>query len=150
MKQIMIFFLAMASLLAFAPSSAFATATTLAVQEFSDSGVATTNNAADTGNGNRYLNRDENIFLLLQNSHATNASTVTITAQTTSKYVPGLGTVSRADISVALSAGDIKIVGPLPRAIFNDASEYVSMTFSGTGTVKVSPFKGKGLSRGPN
>jgi hypothetical protein len=148
MKQIMIFAFAVVSLIAFAPSSAFATPTTLTVVEMSDSGTAAAANAADQANGNRFQNPDENVFVLLQNTHATNSGTVTITSQHTSTYLPGFGTISRADISVSLAAGDVKIVGPLPRSIFNDASEYVNMTISGTGTVKISPFKGKGLGRG--
>jgi hypothetical protein len=151
MRKLSMFLLVLVALVAYS-APAFATATTLSVQEFSDSGVATTNNAADTANGNRFLNPDENVFIMFQNTHASSSATVTVTAQTTSKYVPGLGTISRADISVSLAAGDIKIVGPLPRAIFNDASSYVNMTTSGAAasSVKISPFKGKGLARGPS
>jgi len=148
MKHVAVFLFAVASLLAFAPRSAFATPTTLTVTEYTDAAVAAASNAADTSNGNRFKNTDENVFVMFQNTHGSNSSTVTITAQTTSKYVPGYGTLTRADISVVLAAGAVKFVGPLPRNIFNDASGYVNMTYSGTGTVVVTPFTGRGLTKG--
>ena len=120
---------------------AFAVPTTIPVQTISETAAAATETAADTANGNRFINREENVFLRLRNSHATNASTVTITAQDTSENIPGFGLMTKANISVSLAAGDIKYVGPFPRKAFNDSSEYVNMTFSGTGTVLVTPFK---------
>lgn len=126
---------------------AFAVQTTLTVQTISETAAAATDNAADTSNGNRFINRDENVFLRLYNSDGSNSATVTITAADTSESIPGFGVMTKSDIAVSLSAGQIKFVGPFPRKAFNDSSEYVNMTITGTGaaSVKITPLKVTGL-----
>jgi hypothetical protein len=120
---------------------AFATPTTLSVVTVSETGTAFADNAADTSNGNQALNSNCNLVLLLRNSHATNSSTVTITAQATSVNIPGYGPMTKANAAVVLAAGAVKHIGPLPCTTWNDGNGYVQLTYSGTGTVLVSPVR---------
>ncbi len=81
-------------------------------------------------------------FLAIQNSGADNA-TATIVAEETALVVPDIGNVTKANIAVALTTGQIKIVGPLPRHVFNDADGNVQINVSGAGAadIKVLVFK---------
>lgn len=120
-------------------------ATVLSVQQISESPAAPTYNAADTVNGNSFLNPDQNIYLHFKNNHATNSSTATITAQTTSLNIPGYGDVTIGNISVSLAALEEKVVGPFPAQAYNDANGYVQVSYAGTGTVVVAVLKVQNL-----
>lgn len=127
----------------------FAVETTVSVQSVAEASAALTFANADTSNGNRFQNPNEDVLLVLRNVHATDAATVTIDAATASINDPVLGTVSKADNVVSLAAGDIKILGPFPRRTFNTTAEFVNMAVSGdaASSVRIAPFKSPKLVR---
>jgi hypothetical protein len=120
---------------------ALATPTSLSVVTVSETAAALADNAADTGNGNRVFNGACDTVLLLRNTHASNSSTVTVAAQATSVFVQGYGLMTKANNAVTLAAGAVKHLGPFPCATWNDSSGYLQLTYSGTGTVLVSPVR---------
>lgn len=120
-------------------------ATTLSVQQISESAIAPTYNSADTVNGNQVLNPDQNFYLHFKNAHVSNSSTATITAQKTSLNIPGYGDVTIGNISVSLAASSEKVVGPFPAQAYNDANGYVQVSYTGTGTVSVAVLKVQNL-----
>lgn len=123
--------------------------TTLTVQQFSESGLKPTLSTADTAAGNNFDNSLGSTILLIQNTDATNSATVTVTAQATSESVEGFGTMTKANDAITLAAGEIWVMGPFPKDAFNDASDLVSVTYSGTGdgSLKVAALKGKELQK---
>lgn len=127
--------------LLFAVGTAYAVPTALTVVTQSETAAAFADNAADTSNGNKIFNASCDVVLLLRNTHATNSSTATITAQATSVNIPGYGLMTKANNAVVLAAGAVKHVGPLPCGSWNDSSGYVQVTYTGTGTVLVSPIR---------
>jgi hypothetical protein len=140
MKKLMLFILVL--LFSFS-LPAFALPTALTLQSVTETAVAANLQSCDSANGNKFLNTNEDVLLLAQNTDGTNSATVSVTAQVTSIEDLRYGTISKASQSVSLAAGAIKIMGPFPASIFNDSSGYVSMTISGTGasSVKFLPFK---------
>jgi hypothetical protein len=71
-------------------------------------------------------------FVALHNSHAEDSATATLVAEYTSLKVPDIGNVTKANIAVSLAAGQTKIIGPLPRHVFNDADGNVQINVGGT------------------
>jgi hypothetical protein len=122
-------------------TSAFAVPTTLSVVDLSQTAAAFADNAADTANGNQVRNLNCDTVLLFRNTHATNSSTATVTSQSGTFVVPGVGSVQLANLSVVLAAGAVKHIGPFPCKGFTDTSGYIQITYSGTGTVLVSPIR---------
>jgi hypothetical protein len=134
--------LVLALALILASGLAHATApTTLSIVTVSDTAAAFADGAADTGNGNQIKNSMCDVVLLLHNSHASSSSTVTVVAQGTSVDIPGFGLMTKANASITLAAGAKKVIGPLRCRTWNDSSGYVQLTYSGSGTVLVSPIR---------
>lgn len=68
------------------------------------------------------------------------AINVTVTAQETSRNVPGIGTVTIADKVVSVANGARTKIGPFPSA-YRNASGQVAISYSGVSSVTVAAFK---------
>lgn len=110
---------------------------TLSVQTVSETDAAVSFANADSGSGDLVPNKGGNVFLILKNGHATGAATVTITAQNTSKSVEGWGPLTKSDIAVSLAAGDEKIVGPFAEGAWNNSSDQIALSYTGTAAADV-------------
>ena len=108
---------------------------TLTVQPISETGAALTYAAAASG-GDVFVNADDRTFLHIKNGGGSSV-TVTITAQTTSATVPGLGVVSKASRAVTIPNTEDRLVGPFPAKAFNDAAGKVSVGYSATTGVTI-------------
>lgn len=125
---------------------AFAVSTALSIVTTTEAGLTVSPVAADTTNGNSYDNTNGDVILMLQNTHATNAETFNIAVQNASVSVVGLGTMTKSNpLAIVVPALGIVFVGPLPKRAYNDASNLVQITYSGTGTPKVLPVRGLNL-----
>ena len=111
---------------------------TVSVNTITESIVTVTTANADVANGDVFTNHGGDLCLLLKNP-GSDAATVTIAAQETSKEVPGYGPMTKSDIVVSLSAGQEKVVGPLRRP-FNNASGNEAVAYSGDGASDVDVF----------
>jgi hypothetical protein len=73
--------------------------------------------------------------------HVVNGSgadiTVTVTAQSTSTTVSGYGAVSKANLSIVVTAGESRFIGPFPPVAFKDSSGLVHVGYSAVTTVTV-------------
>lgn len=125
------------------PILALAAPTTLTVVQVSETAAAIADNAADTANGNRVSNPNGDVFFILRNTSGSDSATVTFTAQTTSKQVPGFGPMTKSNLAVSLAANAIKHVGPFPKAAWNDSSNYIQLATTGTASssVKITPLR---------
>jgi len=119
----------------------FAVPTTLSIVSTTETAALFADTAADTANGNQMRNNNCDLVLLLRNSHATNSSTVTVAAAASSFTIPGYGVLTKSNASVSLAAGEHKHIGPLPCVLWNDSNGFVQVTYSGTGTVLVTPIR---------
>ena len=126
---------------------AYAAPTQLSVQTVTETVSDMTLNSADNSNGNKFVNREENVFLVIRNVHETQSATATITAQKTSLNIPGYGPVTKSSIAAQVLAGEIKVIGPFLRSVFNDSNEFVQITYTGDapGSLRVAPLKVSGL-----
>ena len=106
---------------------------TLTVQTVSEAGLEPAYVAA-AALGDAFKNNGRTML------HAQNGSggalTVTVTAQQTAATVPGLGTVARASLAIAIPAGEERMIGPFAQA-FNDADGNVQVTYSGVTSLTV-------------
>ena len=98
-------------------------------------GIAVTPTNGDESNGNKCAN-DGKMILLLENTNGSNSATVTIA---TPKTVNGLAV---ADNAITLAANQIKIAGPFPPELYNQAAGdtdagCVRWTYSGTAAADV-------------
>ncbi len=100
-------------------------ATALTVQQIvrSGSGLTPTYTPAD-GTGNTVPGNDGRIFLHFKN---TNAATRTVTINTPGQVV-GLD-IADLTATIPITSGD-KMVGPFPPAVFNQADDSLSITYS--------------------
>lgn len=92
---------------------------------------------ADETNGNKVTNPNGDVFLILLNSSATDAATVTVTAQETSKDIEGYGPMTKVDLVVDLALGEEKMVGPFPQRAWNDSSDDIILAITGTAAADV-------------
>jgi len=106
--------------------------TALTIQSISETALEATYANADTENGNKVINPGGDLILHFKNPGAS-AAVVTVTAQKTSKNVPGLGPLTKASITCNLAAGEDCFVGPLNTEFWNLGGS-VFMTFSGVGS----------------
>ena len=112
--------------------------TELTVENPTHDGAALTENAADTVNGDKFTNTGSVFLMVYASSGAANVIIET------GGSVKG---IALADITVALTDTQRKLVGPFDRKAFNIADGgaddgSVRLTYSGAGAanVKVSPF----------
>lgn len=93
---------------------------------------------ADSGSGDTAANPNGQLYLYMENNDGSaNSATVTITAQKTSKDVPGWGSLTKSDITVSLADGEAKMVGPLPKTPYNNSSGNVAISYTGDGAASV-------------
>lgn len=109
--------------------------TLFSVGDISETSQTLTFSDVDEASGNYVPNPGRNVFCIFENTDGSNAATVTITAQQTSKNVPGYGTLTKADITVSLAASETEIVGPFQSAYVNSSNQTVWAT---TGTAAAS------------
>lgn len=90
------------------------------------------NAVAVTAGGDTCPN-DGRTFLLFENGDSA-SHTITVTPARSTVNAPGLGTVEKADVELAVAAGDEGLLGPFPPGVFNDANGNLAITYSGSGT----------------
>ena len=71
-------------------------------------------------------------FIRVTNDHASAGYTVTITAQTTSYYLPRYGKLTKSNVSDAVTAGNTIFLGPFRPSVWNDANGRVQITYKKT------------------
>ena len=111
---------------------------TLTSQTIVESGLNTTYAAAGAG-GDTFLNdTSEKIFLHVKNGDAS-SKTVTVTAAKTSATVPGMGPMTKGNISIAIPAGDSRMIGPLYYTAYgkNPAITYSAVTSVTVAVVRI-------------
>lgn len=111
-------------------------------QKITEAIITPTVNNADTGAGDKVKNIDGKTFLLLENPGAS-AATATITAQVTSRDVPGFGPLTKASLAVPVNAGETKMVGPFPASSWTDTNGDLNISYSGAGAadIDISPLE---------
>ena len=112
---------------------------TLTRQSIVPAGLANTY-AAAAGGGDVIDNSDGKTFLHVKNAGG-GSITVTVTAQSTSLVTATHGTLTVANIAVAVGAAAEKIIGPFPKAAYNNASDQLAITYSGVTSVTIAGFK---------
>lgn len=88
---------------------------------------------AAAGGGDKFLN-DGSVLFYVKNG---GGSAVTVTVEASG--MPG--GLSLTDPAISVAAGAEKIAGPFNPTLFNDATGYVNVTYSGVTSVTVSPIK---------
>jgi len=87
--------------------------------------VLTPANAA--AGGDQFLN-DGRTILYFKNTNATTRTVTIATAGT-------IGGLAIANVDVAVAENEVRIVGPFEPRIYNDASGYVQLTYTGVATL---------------
>ncbi len=112
-------------------------ATALTVLDVTEAAQSLGLTDADQAAGNYFANPDGNVFLVCQNTDGTNSATVTVVAQDVTEEVAGFGTMAKANVTVTLAANALKILGPFQKRAFNDSSDRVQITITGTAAASV-------------
>lgn len=113
---------------------------TLSIQTIDEDGQQLSTVAASAG-GDVFDNpNDQSTFLYVNNAGA-GAITVTISAQATSRDVPGLGPMTKANAGGSVTNGTVKLFGPFPAEAFNTASGQVAVSYSGVTSVTVAALR---------
>ena len=108
---------------------------TLTVQTLDEAELDPTLDNADTGSGDLFAN-DGNTFCLLENPGAS-AATATFAKVVTNTKKPGIGKVTKSDLVVNIGAGEQRLVGPFPKAGYNNGSGQVAVSYGGAGAADV-------------
>ena len=108
---------------------------TLTAQKITDLGVIETLQSATSG-GDSFVNSGVE-FIHIQNGHASNAYTVTITAQVTNVHHQQFGTVTKSNVTKSVAAGQDAFLGPFKQRAFNDQNNKVQITYDGVTTLSV-------------
>lgn len=95
---------------------------TLSVESITESGLNATYSAADVAGDTFSNDTSEEIFLHVKNGDAS-PHTVTVTAIVASRVIPGLGTVTKADSSTAIPAGEDRFIGPFPFTAYGSSPD---------------------------
>ena len=112
---------------------------TLTIQIIDEDGLTPSYGAVASG-GDQVLNINGDVFVHVKNADAT-GHTVTIAAQTTSLNVSGMGAVAKANQAVAIAAGAEAMIGPFPTRAFNDANNYVQLTYDAITSVTIAALR---------
>lgn len=86
----------------------------LTVQDIARTGLNVSMSNADAAGDTFHQTPDGNVFIQVENGAAA-SRTVTVTAENTSKSVPGWGDLTASDVSVAIPAGESRLIGPFPQ-----------------------------------
>lgn len=108
----------------------------LTVQSVSETATAISYANANSGGNDTCANKDGKVFIHFKNPGASSASAI-VDAITTSKNVPGFGPLAKTDLTVSLSAGQDKIVGPFTTGAWVNSSGNIVITYSGAGAADV-------------
>lgn len=111
---------------------------TLSIVKPGDAGLTITF-AAAAALGDQFANVGRDNLLVVENGGAGSIN-VTVTAQTTTAKIAGLGTVVKEDTVLAVAAGAVAIIGPFSDA-FNDANGFVQVSYSDVTSVGVAVVK---------
>lgn len=109
---------------------------TIAVQKVTEAGLEATYSNSDTDNGDKCLNNNGDVCLHLKNGGA-NEAVVTIAAQTTSRFVPGFGTLVKEDLVLTIPAGEERFAGPFLNGAWSDSAGLLNWAYSGDGAADV-------------
>jgi len=96
------------------------------VQTVAQAGVVPTENAVSASD--TFNNQDGNVILEVTNGSG-GQITVTVVSQAT------VSSLAVADQTVTIDNGAVKAIGPFKTSVFNDASDDVTVTYSGTSSV---------------
>jgi hypothetical protein len=107
----------------------------LTIQTIAEAGVEPSYAAAAAG-GDTARNDNGNVFLHVKNGDAS-PHTVTVTAQRTSASVPGMGSTTKSNVSVAVPAGTERMIGPFAPLAFNDSSNNIAITYDDVTSVTI-------------
>ena len=108
---------------------------TLVAQKIIDTG-STETLVSTSSTGDEFINSGVE-FIHIQNDHASNSYTVTVTAQVTNIHHPQFGSVTKASTVKTVGAGQSAYIGPFKQSAFNDANNKVQITYSAVTTLKV-------------
>lgn len=119
----------------------------LTVQNVSETALEVEGNYenADTGSGDKAKNRNGDLFLLFKNASGSDSATATLAAQNTPKSIAGHGPMTKADLAIALAAGEVKMVGPLNKLMWNDGSDDVNIAYSGVAAADIDVLAFRGV-----
>lgn len=112
----------------------------LTVQSIDEDGLTPSYSAAGGSGDTIADDGTQRTFLHVKNGGA-GSVTVTVTAQVTSRSAPGMGSMTKADLSVAIAAGAEAMIGPFAPDAFKDSSGLVHVGYSGTTSVTVAAIK---------
>lgn len=110
----------------------------MTIQTIVDSGLAASYTAANTGD-TAADDGTGRMFIEVVNG-AGAPITVTVPAQTTTVVVPGAGSMAISDITVSVTNGTTKKIGPFTRAYINTAGN-VTVNYSSATTITSGAFK---------
>ena len=109
---------------------------TLTINKISELGLTSSLESCDTG-GDEFLNSGIE-FLRVDNSHASQAYNVTITAQSVNFTHSAYGAVTKSNVVKQVNAGNTAYIGPFKQRAFNDANQKVQITYLTTGGAALS------------
>ena len=109
---------------------------TLTINRITELGLTGSLEGCATG-GDSFLNSGIE-FLLVDNSHASQAYNVTITAQSVNFTHSAYGAVTKSNVVKTVSAGQVAFIGPFKQRAFNDTNEKVQISYLTTGGAALS------------
>lgn len=108
----------------------------LTINKVLETGLTSNLESCDT-NGDEFLNSGIE-FLMVSNSHASQAYNITISAQSTSFTHATYGSVTKANVVKTVSAGQVAFLGPFKQRAFDDSDRKVQITYLTTGGAALS------------
>lgn len=111
----------------------------LTVQDIVEAGLNASYPAA-AGGGDTAANLGGDVLLHVKNADA-GAHTVTVTATLASQKVPSLGVMAKANVAVAVPAGEDRFIGPFAQGAFNDAGGNILITYDGVTAVTIAALR---------
>lgn len=102
-------------------------ATALTVQDVSETAYAISFDTADQAAGNTIANPSGDVFLLIQSNAGT--SSVVISAANASVEIPGYGPLAKSDMTVTVTNGAQKIVGPFQTRAWNNSAGKLVLSY---------------------
>ena len=104
---------------------------TLTVETASAAGLEATFNSC-AGGGDEFENNGAT-YLIFKNGDAS-SKTITVVSQKT------VGGLAVADQAIVVGAGEERVIGPLPKAIYNDIDGNVQLTYSAVTSCTIAVF----------
>lgn len=109
--------------------------TALTVQEISETAWTQSLDTANQSAGNTVANPNSDVFLILKS--ATGTASVMITARDATVEIPGYGPLTKSNMTISISSGDTKIVGPFVSRSWNSSSGNIVLSYIGLSTASV-------------